>query len=433
MQSTKKNPNPLATANYGEAISHPGLKEPIWRNAADCFDYLQGLDKQQDKGAHNELRKWIGKILELASGHVEAIFNEVSDLPNAVHELVNATQPSGKAKEAILTGNAPGSPNAYEAFIAEPAVREKIDDKVLEKGLEEMTEKVKKAAEKPGRWSPLANAIYKIGKKFCITILPILLKGAALTAALSSLAVVAGGQLFLLGVIITYDVEEERVLRAEKNAQLSVRLIGHLNRCRLRAISHLEKQKHSAHRLEQTDEYEDTCRFVEKRAGGLSVYGRDVETTAMMLEANLKRRGRTVQTHDGTTVAFRSHFRESVELRDKIMLNPKAKSQDKLRVEIEINLIWVFMFLLTRFGIRGQSWPANFGAAEVVKLEEVELDEILAIFGTIPEESVSSHIPQSSISMGKIVYKQLGPALVPTSSPLEKDSTRHITKASLDG
>ena len=114
-------------------------------------------------------------------------------------------------------------------------------DRVVQ-NLKEQVEYFKRTKLGSEKWSPLANAVYKVGKKACVTILPIMVKGTAVATAMGP-AFAASALLWELGVIITYSVAQEKPDRAELSVWLSCNLINNVNKCRQKALEKILERR----------------------------------------------------------------------------------------------------------------------------------------------------------------------------------------------
>lgn len=200
-------------------LQHSLLKDPICKNARECFNELQKDDEANDE-AIDVARAWIGRLLEKVEFEsVAKVFDIATDTKDFLGDL---------AKDFTNTTKM----TAFCTSDAKDWVAENFKEKVEKSG------ELKLGSEK---WSPLANAVYKVGRKACVTILPILAKGTIATAL--GPAILAGGPLWILGVIITYSVAQEKLERAKMNAWLSDRLIENLNKCRGIALKKLLERK----------------------------------------------------------------------------------------------------------------------------------------------------------------------------------------------
>ena len=324
-------------------LQHPRLKDPIWKDARQCFDELQKDDEAHDE-ALNATLSWIGKLLEKVNFDAVAnIFDSATDIEGFLENI---------AKDFVTDiGAKAGEKMKMTSFVTSEA---------KEWVVKNCEGQVDKFGEPNGskKWSPLANAVYKVGKKACVTILPILVKGTV--AAAMGPAFAASAPLWMLGVIITYSVAQEKLDRAKVNARLSYKLINNLNKCRAKALTNIldreARETATMAKLEVDDEDKLVLRVLVDKEKVVPIKLGDLRVIAAILTTN------------------------KLSLKD---MNGNVASLYSQGSDVEWPLTRIFIFLIDQHHMR----IPDEATAKKIKLDSVANAEIKNGIDTILQES----------------------------------------------
>ena len=199
--------------------------------------------------------------------------------------------------------------------------------------------------------------------------LPILVKGTAVAALLGP-AFAASGPLWILCVIITYSVAQEKQDRAKVNARLARNLIINLNKCRERAF-----------KVVLANEGRERATMAKKLVD-------DGDKVVMRVLVDGKRVVRI--TRENLRVVAVIMTNRDVFMKDRNGSRVSISSEDS---DVEWPLARIFIFLKAKLGAKMPRNEENAKALVLDKVDKSEIAQILKESGfEIPDEGSSDQL-----------------------------------------